>query len=278
MCAQRRHSDSAAEPVVVPLPQPAVPTRVVDTVGGVAEFLRERGITKPGPMSLIDATPELLRVRANFAGTPVAGTLTHPPPIIVRVPDATIERFVGKGNEACHIPWTNIILVSDSALASPRRSEILVHEITHYAGFRGHDGSSVYRGPNGQTALMGIPVWMEEGLVNAFSSRSASGVSEISYPYETLAGILLEKLHFDPQVIRLAYITGDFRAFQGVVDSQLGSGTFEGMLRCQSGAEAFSFVYSRVQAQRPAFFDEKGFRADPAVQRALSMVGNNLRL
>src|SRR5512143_641245 len=223
MCAQPRQPEtsrsesppstaSQAQGQPVQAPQPRTPNFIVNNESDVRRMLGSLGIANPGNITVLNADSALASARGALAGTPAANLLSRPPPLVVQVPDATLAS-VARGRDAFgyYMPNSNMILVSASASASPKRlAEVITHEISHYAAWRGHGFENVWT-VNGQIAAFTKPVWLEEGMANAISSSLIPSTRErMAYPYETMAVVMLEKLA-GQQVVRQAYISGDYR-------------------------------------------------------------------
>ncbi len=277
MCAQPRPETSRsgteqpqAASQTVDVPQPRMPAFVVRNADDVRGVLGKVGIADPGTVTILNSDPALAKVRGALGNAPVAGLITNPPPLIVQVPDATLAR-VARGRDAYgfYMPNSNMILVSESAARPPERlNEVICHEISHYAGWRGHGFDNVWNA-GGQIARMNKPEWLEEGMANALSSSLVQNTRErIAYPYETMAVVMLEKLS-SPQIVRTAYTSGDYRPLQQAVDSKLGAGTFERLMAFPNGAEASIFLLDATNRTPPPINMDDYFN-DPRVVRAMA--------
>ncbi len=281
MCAQPRQPEtsrsesppstaSQAQNQPIQAPQPRTPNFVVNNEADVRRMLGSLGIANPGNITVLNSGAALANARGALAGTPAAGLLSQPPPIVVQVPDATLA-MVTRGRDAFgyYMPNSNMILVSASASATPERlNEVLCHEMSHYAAWRGHGFENVWT-INGQMAAFNKPVWMEEGMANAISSSIIPSTRErMAYPYETMAVVMLENLA-GQQAVRQAYISGDYRALQQAVDSKLGAGTFERLAQFPNGAEASIFLLDAVNKNPPPINMDSYFN-DPRVVRAMA--------
>ena len=281
MCAQPAIRERTVE-----APAPRVPHFVIQDAAGAQNFLQSLGIQNPGQLSVIPISSELYRVREDYQGLPVHGLMGNPPPVAVRVSDEVFRRASpSAGADAVYIPNSNIIFVSESATRDPNHlSEVLLHEINHYASWRGHGFDVIFRSKGKDVSGSRID-WMEEGFANFLSSGLAGRTGErIAYPYETLTAVMLCYVSGgDANAIREALSTGDFRNLQRRVDSKLGNGTFEILMgarptpdggRITNGAEAFDFLSSRSFDRNPPVMDERLFFSDTRVRRAMATLAD----
>ncbi|MFH0884883.1 MAG: hypothetical protein V1861_04190 [Candidatus Micrarchaeota archaeon] len=225
-------------------------------------------------------------MRAQYVGLPVAPLLTQPPPIVVEVPDAEVLRLSGgQSADGYYIPNTNIIVVSASTARDPALlNEVILHEMNHYAGWRGHGFNNAFSNGGTLSAMPNL-VWLEEGLANSGSSGLIGATTRpIAYPYETMTAVLLERVA-GPAAVREAYASGDYRRLQQIVNERLGEGTFETVIGLRqrpdgstisNGAEALDFLRGAIE-RNPGSADMGAFWADPRIQRSTATIREEMR-
>ena len=253
--------------VAITPPQPRTPDFIMRDAADVRKLMGSLGIKNPGPIRILNADAQINSVRGALAGTPVANLLGQPPPLVVQVSEATLTRMArGRDAYGYYMPNSNLILVSTAASATPQRlAEVTSHELTHYAAWRGHGFENIWN----SAGKFYKPAWLEEGMANAISSGIAGGNERMAYPYETMAVVMLERIAGDAQIVRRAYVSGDFRALQQVIDQKLGAGTFERLVQFQDGAEASLYLMDAANKQPPPM-DTNAYFADPRVVRAMA--------
>src|SRR5512135_610138 len=104
MCAQPRQPETSrsesppstvtqAQGQPIQAPQPRTPNFVVNNEADVRRMLGSLGIANPGNITVLNSGAALANTRGALAGTPAAGLLSQPPPLVVQVLDATLSMF-----------------------------------------------------------------------------------------------------------------------------------------------------------------------------------------
>ena len=176
-------------------------------------------------------------------------------------------------------PWgTNEVHISSSVTGEADRWELLTHEKLHHASDLGGGRIIRWSGEDGRTQRMvygsGNATWLHEGMTEMHAqelTREQGYVpSYVAYPYETatsfyIQGIVISVVgneELGKEIVRQAYLTGDFSQVSMYVDMQLGGGTFDTLMgitpladghRIRTGAEAFDFLRSKLGAQLLSF-------------------------
>ncbi|MFH0885440.1 MAG: hypothetical protein V1861_07060 [Candidatus Micrarchaeota archaeon] len=165
----------------------------------------------------------------------------------------------GIGAAGMYYPGTNHI-----TLASPdpergaftddteaNRRELNAHEQLHYASWLGGGHEIRWRDEQNQPHVTGHIKWLHEGLTELHAQQLTRShgftPSYVSYPYEVATGFYLQQL-VGEDVLRSAYLTGDFTEVRRRLDNRLGAGTFDRMAGMSMGVEALEFITSRMSA------------------------------
>ncbi len=192
-------------------------------------------------------------VYGRFAGRPVR-TLTEPPSYFTR-----FEAEMGFRPTGVHEWGTDEIRVSSAVRFPSERRELITHEDLHYASELGGGLDIRIAGAGGAVVDKHYIRWFHEGMTELHAQQLArthgNEPLSISYPYETAASfyiqmIVMDAVGGDPErgreILRDAYLTGDFTAVGRLVDMRLGEGAFGRFLDQRNGAEAYRFIRSAL--------------------------------
>jgi len=235
---------------------------VANDVSDVKNFLKNMGIEDPS-ITPLDTGKEMKLVSSALSSTYAGPLISDPPPYAVKVSPEVLYRITrDKSADGMHIPNSNIILISASSAESPEeRSEALTHEITHYAAWRGRGFSMIYSTEGKHIPSLGKDVkiidrsvnWFNEGVTNSISSSLVKRPdAPLDYRYETMVAVLLERV-VGQDMLRQAYVSGDYRCIQQIVNSKLGPGTFEELLKIRKPKEAFEFLWKELRNNGHSF-------------------------
>jgi len=149
-------------------------------------------------------------------------------PTLVLVESNNFFKLISEGNEpesAHYHPGTNIIIISMDAFIKRDITETLVHEHLHLLAELG--------GTRGYT----FPSWLDEGFTEMYTyyvtNSTTSWISySTGYSTETTVALYLHHLldeKLDPSWH--AYLTGRTSEMETEIDSKLGVGSFDGLVR-----------------------------------------------
>ena len=161
------------------------------------------------------------------------------------------------GSSGRYYPGTNHIVLRDAgpergAMRDPgegNRRKTIVHEELHYASWLGGGQDIRYRDERGQPHVLGYVTWLHEGLTELHAQQLTRShgytPSGVSYPYETAAGFYMQQI-VGEEVLRSAYLGGDFTEVRRRMDARLGAGTFDRLAGMERGLEALEFITGKM--------------------------------
>jgi hypothetical protein len=239
----------------VPQTQPAVPTAVLDMHRRVQGWLSE-----------------------SFLAATNGSRFRNWPPVVMVVPSDQLPEFrensylFGSHAGGCYDSGSNRINMSDRARSEADLAAILVHEQLHYASWLGGGDGMRWRDSGGQPHFAERAGWLHEGLTEFHAQQITRehGLtpSHVGYPYETAVGFYLQKL-VGADVLRQAYLTGDFTEAGRILDQRLGQGSLEGLMSCRNGSEALFFIMGQMGS---ANIDFTRWEREPIISRCFRSI------
>ncbi len=207
---------------------------------------------------------------------------------------ARFEKEMGFRPAGVHLWQTDDVHISTEVGATADRYRVLTHEDLHYAAELGGGLDIRVFGADGRTESLGYIRWFHEGMTELHAqqlTREHGFVPfSIAYPCETAASLYIQRIvgaaagdaERGREIVRDAYLSGDFRAVSQLVDGALGDGTFAEFIRKPTGAEAFQFIRGRLAERFLGFEggpDFTSWRDDPLLANVLdaSTVSEKLR-
>ena len=212
----------------------------------------------------------------EYLGAAVHARLMATPPILTvenRMLFQTLDEAEGgaenrllSGTIGRYSPGTNHIMVRH--LEEGRGWEVIAHEELHYASWLGGGHDIRYMKKDGTPVMMGYVEWLHEGSTELHAQQLANThrhpLDGVSYGYETLAAFYIQKL-VGEDVMRSAYLCGDFSEVMKRLDAKLGEGTFERIIQSKRGADALAILVPRMDAAKVAY---TGWDSDPVAAGA----------
>jgi hypothetical protein len=243
-----------------------------DELREVVAYLRQRGVPNLQIQDLQIIPNQTIRgeieaVRREFGIVrEVRGTINAHEPLVLTINADLLNRISVREASAIQLSGTNICLISQEEAQTPRRNNLIRHEVGHYFDNLIHgDLRITINDIYGEQIIQNKPQWFVEGI-NELRTARTTGV--YTYKYETLGAALLEHA-VGEEPLRRARITGDFREVQRIIDNQCGVGVFEQFILCPNSAEAY-FLLSRNLMRNP-HFEISRFEADPIVRALLEL-------
>lgn len=249
-----------ATPMILHPPRPLLPLRTFESIEQARDYLATIHGVGPADLSRIrlsERQRETGRVlyayieRLEPQIERARGFRNIWPPMILEVPQGVLDTLSG-GKYGVHIQDTNLVLLAaDPPLIRGQRIEdIVVHELTHYVDYLLHGPNISMRTDGGQVHTVIPPRYLEEGYANYATlillreMKALKGERTTCYPYETGLMILLAEVAGAEEVLN-AGRSGHWEGVQDALNRKFGPGTFESILRCRSGEEAFNLLVSR---------------------------------
>jgi hypothetical protein len=155
-----------------------------------------------------------------------------------------------------YYPGTNHVFFDRFAIAAreDRARHVITHEYLHYVSHLGGGGPEIrWLDENNKPVIHPDKVWLHEGLTEMHTQqiyrRNFFGRKPRTpaYVLESLSGFYLQKL-VGADVLKKAYLTGDFTKGREDVNQKLGKGTFEGFVNTKRGADALEFLFSKLKS------------------------------
>ena len=254
-----------------------------------------------GPIERISERVRLNRMNAealswmdrDYLGRDLHRTFSSMPPFLSEESARTFERLDlvsgGHGDDQVigrYFEGTNHIIMEESVLFSKRADTMLLvaHEQLHYASWLGGGGSWLRWTAESGEASDHCP-WLHEGLTELHAQQLVRGhgyaPSGTSYPPETAVSYYIQRIA-GGDVLRAAYLSGDFSEVRRRLNSRLGENTFEVLVgkatipatsslahmgpHILNGMEAVRFIRERMDE---AGIDRSPWRSDPVLGAAL---------
>jgi hypothetical protein len=209
----------------------------------------------------------------DFLGDAVFARFTSTPPVAAAETIGWLNGnsgLPGSGVTGMQEPGTNMIVVAPMANEADYY-RIIAHEQLHYASYLG-GGAFRWRDDNGEAVYRANRWNATEGLTELFAQRLTRDngyvPTVVAYTFETAASFALEQV-VGSDVLRRAYMGGDFNEVRRLADERLGAGAFDGFMACTSGAEAFSYIMEKASA---AGINYRAWESDPIMGRIYSQV------
>ncbi|MEW6036597.1 MAG: hypothetical protein AB1529_08355 [Candidatus Micrarchaeota archaeon] len=237
------------------------------------EMLYEETARVPPGRAREIALEETAFLTGGYLGDALYARFTETPPYVSFVPREVLEVMTDAYGclwRGQYIPDTNHLLMHPYVRSEGEMRLTIVHELLHYASWLG-GGATEYRwaGNDGRPVQRNIP-WLDEGLTELHAQQMLRGrgfgLDVVSYAPETIVGIYLQQI-VGADILRRAYLSGDFQEAGRIVDSRLGAGSFERLAGYGRGAEALSFLEQRLDSAR---IDRSSWESDPVVVLARS--------
>ena len=224
----------------------------------------------------------------EFLGSDIYRRFGNSPPFLTTEPDSFFNRREQAFSETDswgYCFWdTNHILISGKVTDETQRYHVITHEQLHYASWLGGGTEFRYRGAGGEPVIVGSVGWLHEGLTELHAQHlmRANGRTPLMSAYEPETAFCrsLELFVSDEAgsaergsaIMRRAYLSGDLSEVRALVDSRLGSGTFDVIMgradapgggRIRNGTEALAFFLTKMDS---AGVNYSAWRDDPIIR------------
>ncbi len=174
-----------------------------------------------------------------------------------------------------YLPGTNYFIVRESVAGRDEgdQASIIVHEQLHYAAWLGGGLDGMRWRDEGGHPVMGKDLrWMHEGLTELYANQitRSNGLDPGSsaYPYETAVAFYMQRL-VGTDVLRQAYLSGDFTEVRRRFDGRLGAGSFDRLASMSRGWQALSFIMPRMAE---ANIDFTRWENDPVIAQCFEQI------
>jgi len=182
----------------------------------------------------------------EYLGAVIYDRFVAIPPVLVLFGEALlgIGELTGK-----YIEETNCVGITTGALTEDGGKR-MAHELLHYASYLGGGVTGIrwISEDNEPVVRESIP-WLHEGLTELHAQQLAREhghvPSTVVYPSESIFSFYLQQL-VGADVLRAAYLSGDFTEVRRNINARLGEGTFEHLLQEESYSMAFEFLVRRL--------------------------------
>ncbi|MEW6723154.1 MAG: hypothetical protein AB1324_07860 [Candidatus Micrarchaeota archaeon] len=256
---------------------------VAEARRSLAEDAREAKITPPS-VSPSETQGEVDRETArilgwfdpDYLGESIAGRAARHPPVVTAETNAffdsddalssrrgPMDAYQGSGGR--YRSGTNHITIREGGHRSPA---LMSHELLHYLSYIGGGHEMRWRGDGGTPVMPGYISWLHEGLTELHAQQLVREHGErprgVGYPYETATSFYLQKL-VGRDVLRQAYLSGDFTDVRRILDGRLGAGTFERLASARNGLDALTIITGRMGS---AGIDFTRWERDPVIASA----------
>jgi hypothetical protein len=225
----------------------------------------------------------------DFLGPDLHRRLAERPPDTLTESPGYFARFeweMGFRPTGVHLWRTDDIHVSSAIRRRDDIYELMAHEDLHYASELGGGLDLRVGGPAGRPEPVGYVRWFHEGMTELHAQQLARGHGMepllVSYPYETAASFCVQRLVCyetgdearGREILREAYLSGDFTDVSRLVDMALGQGAFRELIGKPDGAQAFRFIRSRLGSAYIGFGGSPDFirwMGDPLMAEAIEI-------
>jgi hypothetical protein len=175
------------------------------------------------------------------------------------------------------------------------RFELVAHEQLHQASELGGGLTTIFWRDNNRTITLegeSYPSWLHEGMTELHAQQltRANGMepSFVAYPHQTVVCFFMQQMVIDQvgseelgkAIVRDAYLTGDFTQVALYVDSYLGAGSFEQLMRLPDSITAASWLWDHMEQRLGnGLLSFRGSASylnwfdDPIVRRAMAAFG-----
>lgn len=184
---------------------------------------------------------------ANYLGYEASRLFARFPPWISEVSEQFFKLYDTENTVfGLYFPGSNHVIINSMPRTEADRIKTIIHELFHYISRLGGGGFIFTLESEKQSPKRYIK-WLDEGLteMHAQELARANGVNfkNESYPLEVLFVKELRKL-VGAEVLKKAYLTGDFTGVKSLLDHELGLGTFDKLLSSSSALEAIRILLS----------------------------------
>lgn len=202
----------------------------------------------------------------SYLGTTIAARFSRTPPILTTDPPAFSQIHValagreGMKFRGVYYPNTNHIGISSDIPTRQDSASTICHEYLHYVSWLGGGENIRWRDQNNQPVVAGDISWIHEGLTELHAqqlTRAHGFVRDgVSYPLEVMVCFHIQHI-VGEDVLRTAYLNGDFTHVRRSLDTTLGAGTFDTLMgitplptgdRITNRTEAFVFFLKKLRA------------------------------
>jgi hypothetical protein len=157
-----------------------------------------------------------------------------------------------------YLTGTNLIIATSKEKLPINSMRTIAHEQLHYASWLGGGQDMRWKDYLGLPVTAGYISWLHEGLTEMHAQQLMRGhnlrPSRISYPNEMQVGICLQVLAGE-DILKKAYLTGDFTEVRKNVNNKLGEGTFAEVALKPNAAEALAFLLGKLDAEKSKQFN-----------------------
>jgi hypothetical protein len=172
-----------------------------------------------------------------------------------------------------YVPESNAIIIPSEILSFSEADarHVVLHEELHYASYLGGGSTMRARDEDGNPLFFTNPPFSwskQEGLTELTAQeicRERGFVPNmVGYPAEVITCYYMEQLLGEGgrDILRSAYLSGDFTEVRSRLDAALGAGTFDELMFRRDGADALHFLLARMDERG---IDHSGWDANPIV-------------
>jgi hypothetical protein len=204
-----------------------------------------------------------------YLGTTVGERFNQTPPVYaIMAPEFDALEAAAWGSSSdfggLYVTGSNLImLASFEEWTQSDRLCLVAHESLHYAAYLGGGMEIRWREEDGNPVQPRYVSWFHEGCTELQAQQLVRDhghtPSRVAYENETAVAFYLQRL-VGTDVLRAAYLSGDFTEVRQRLDARLGAGTFSALLNCENGTEALSTIRTRMSI---AHIDYGGWASDP---------------
>lgn len=173
--------------------------------------------------------------------------------------ESRFELLMSGGAEAGYIGHTNEIVINSDFYENSNadRLDILCHEQFHYASYLGGGAMEGirWRDENGKPQFIEHDgaAWLYEGITEFLSQNLVHSQGydtyRIGYPLEVAAAYLLGQL-VGKDVLKEAYLSGDFTKVRNIVNEKLGPYSFEFIMSGPDSFECLSRIITSIKMKK----------------------------
>ena len=184
---------------------------------------------------------------SEYLGPELKAKLSKFPPFIIPQTKKPTERYQNEDHlVGFMVNRTNVVTVFKIS------SFAMAHEFLHYASALGGGNTFVrWKDETGNATVKNTPKWFNEGLTELHTlqlcNESGARPDYVSgYALETAISIYFQKI-VGADVLKKAYLSGNFTEVRRIIDTSLGKGSFDKFLGSRDTHEATE-VFVNVQA------------------------------
>jgi hypothetical protein len=180
----------------------------------------------------------------RFAQTPPVVTLENSEFFSTLSPTLAVGIYLSESN---HITIDGRY---DDQTKNEDMHRIVTHEQLHYAAWLGGGQNIRWHDEVGDPVIVGYISWLHEGATELFAQELTRehGLTPngVAYPYETTSALMMENL-VGKDILKKAYLSGDFSDVRKIMDQKLGVMSFIHMANLENGAEAVAFLRAKLE-------------------------------